>query len=220
MQFVHFIILPLLVLGFSILLQNWLNREEFIQYYKLYFLGLIVGLLIIFIFKIINPFFYGAAKYLTILIKTISVNGIFFTLFSVIILFSFFHIGKNIKFTDSWSLTSLLSFSYISGIYTVINIQECNTETYPDYIIHYLAFIPLILFVSLILGAGLYRMIYHFTIFIKILWATLTILVLILSFTGYYFLTFYNYDYKFIFLLLFIGLYIIFELYDFKSFRT
>ncbi|MBN1216204.1 MAG: hypothetical protein JXA99_12285 [Candidatus Lokiarchaeota archaeon] len=220
MQFIHFIILPSLILSFSILLQNWLNKEEFIQYYKLYFMGIVIGLLILFIFKFINPFFYGAAKYLTILLKTLFVNGIFFTLFTVIILFSFFYIGQNIKHSGSWSLTSILSFSYISGIYTMINIQECNNGNYPDYIIHYFSFIPLILFASLILGAGLYRIIYHFEIYLKILWSILIILILIISFTSYYFLTFYNYYYKYIFLLLFSGMYVIFELTDFKSFRS
>ena len=137
MQFIHFIILPLMVFIFSILLQKCFNRDEFIQYYKVYLLGLIAGLLILFIFHFIDPFFYGAAHYFTILIKSIFVYGILFTLFTAIALLTFFHLGKNIRHTDSWSLVSILSFSYISGIYTIINIYECNTGNYPDYLIHY-----------------------------------------------------------------------------------
>ena len=220
MQFIHFVIFPLLILSFSILLQNWLNKEEFIQYYKLYFLGIIIGFIILFILKFINPFFYGAIKYYTILLKTFFINGILFTLFTTLILITFFQIKQNIKFINSWSLTSILSFSYLSGIYTVINIQECFTDNFPDYLIYYLVFIPFILFNSMILGFGIYRFYYDFEIYKKILWIILTTLILVSSFTGFYFLIFYNFYYKYIFTLLFIGLYIIFEINDFKSFRS
>lgn len=220
MQFIHFIFLPLLILAFSIFLQKWLNREEFIQFYKLYFIGIIAGFIILLILKFINPFFYGTAKYYTVLIKTLTANGILFSIFIIIVLFLFFQFNQNIKYTNSWSLTSILSFSYISGIYTVIDIQECLTDNYPDYLTYYLIFIPLILFISLVSGFGVYRFFYDFKIYKKILWLILIIPVIISAFTGYYFVMFYNFYYKYIFLLLFGGLYIIFEFADFKLFRS
>ncbi len=219
LQFIHFIILPLMVFIFSVLLQKSFNRDEFIQYYKVYLLGLIAGLLILFIFHLIDPVFYQSAHYFTILIKSIFVYGILFTLLTVVVLLTFFHFGKNIKHSDSWSLVSILSFSYISGIYTIINIYESNTGNNPDYLIHYFAFIPFLLFVSLIIGLGLYNYINEYRIYLKIIWVFITIVIIILSFSSYYFLIFYNFIYQYIYLLLFVGLYMIFEFNDFKAFR-
>jgi hypothetical protein len=220
LQFIHFIILPLFILGFSIILQNWLNREEFIQYFKLYFIGLLIGIIILIILNFTNPIFYGAAKYYTILLKTLFTKGLLFTIFTLVLLLLYFHINDNIKFTNCWSLTSIISFSFLSGIYTVINIQECLTDNFPDYLTFYLIFIPLIFFASLILGLGIYRFFYHFEVYIKILWLILIVFILIISFAGYYFLTFYNFYYKYIYILLFLGIYLIFEFNDFKSFRS
>lgn len=219
MQFIHFIILPLIVITYSILLQKCFTKDEFIQYYKVYFLGLIAGLLILFILSFIEPFFYYSAHYFTILIKSIFVYGIIFTLFTAIALLIFFHLGKNVKHSNSWSLVSTLSFSYISGIYTIINILECNTGNYPDYLIHYFVFIPFLLFVSIIIGLGLYNYINDYGIFKKIIWIIITIVITISSFSAYYFLTFYNLIYQYIYLLLFLGLFLIFEFNDFRAFR-
>lgn len=219
MQIVHFIILPFIIFTLSVILQQWLSQEEFNDFYIFYFIGILIGLVIIFILSFINPIFLRTANHLSIFIKSFFVNGLLYTSFIVFTLYILVEKILNSNFTNSWSMATVLSFSFIMGIFSIIFIMQGLSDGYPSSLLLYVSYLSILLFLSLIISFGLTHYIDAFSIVSKILWALFTFGVPIILLTIYNYLIFYNYIWHFFSIVLFIGFYIFFEIDDFKLFR-
>jgi MFS family permease len=212
--------MPSIVIIISIILQKWLDKDEFIEFFKIYGIGLVTGILLSIIFGIINNFFKFKVHYLTIILKAMFLDGL---LFSLIICVSFFYINKlfmKLNSSLSWINASIYSFAFISGTYSIINIVQSMNRDYPDNPLYYIPFFSLIFFVSMLIGLLGPKFLEEYDLLKKILWAVLLITSLTLTFSVFYFLNFYNYIYIYLFIVPFGVLVVFFEINEFRYFRT
>ena len=219
MQVLHFTIIPSVALIFSIILQYWLTKKEFVQYFKMYLLGLIAGILIFIIFSFFNTFFLRSAHHLTIFFKSLFIDGLLFSVLICVSLYFIYVFLVQIILTATWSMTSILSFAYLSGIYTTIHIIQSISGNFPNSPVVYISFISFLFFISLILGIGIPHFFDSYEMYKKILWAMFSIGILAVSFLIYSYLIFYNYYLHYFFIAAFVILLIFFEKFDFKYFR-
>jgi MFS family permease len=211
--------MPSIVIIISIILQKWLDKDEFIEFFKIYGIGLVTGILLSIIFGIINNFFKFKVHYLTIILKAMFLDGL---LFSLIICVSFFYINKlfmKLNSSLSWINASIYSFAFVSGIYSIINIVQSMNRDYPDNPFYYIPFLSLIFFVSILIGLLGPKFLDEYSLLKKILWAALLIISLTLTFSIFYFLNFYNYIYIYLFIVPFGVLVVFFEINEFRYFR-
>lgn len=219
MQFVHFVILPFIIFIFSVVLHYWLDQKEFNQFLKMYFLGIAAGLIITIIQSVFKFTFTYSANYISILLKSLFFDGVFVSLFIIVTLYFIFDKILGIQLTINWSLTSIMIFSYISGIYTVININEVLAGSYPETLFIYFSFFPYILFITLVLGIGIPNYIDSYDLLDKVLWAVFSIGITLIVSAIYSYLRFYNFWEHYLIAVLFIVIAIFFEIYDFRDFR-
>ena len=85
--------MPVIIFISTVFLQSWLSKNEFIEIYKIYFIGIIIGLVTSLLSYILSPIYFYSAYKLTILIKTIIIDGL---LFIVVIGVSLYYIFKNL----------------------------------------------------------------------------------------------------------------------------
>jgi len=219
LQFVHFVILPFIIFIFSVVLHYWLDQKEFNQFLKMYFLGIAAGLIITIIQSVFKFTFTYSANYISILLKSLFFDGVFVSLFIIVTLYFIFDKILGIQLTINWSLTSIMIFSYISGIYTVININEVLAGSYPETLFIYFSFFPYILFITLVLGIGIPNYIDSYDLLDKVLWAVFSIGITLIVSAIYSYLRFYNFWEHYLIAVLFIVIAIFFEIYDFRDFR-
>lgn len=219
MQFVHFVILPFIIFIFSIVLHYWLDQKEFNQFLKIYFLGIAAGLIITIIQSIFKFTFTYSANYISILLKSLFFDGAFVSLFIIVTLYFIFDKILGIQLTINWSLTSIMIFSYISGIYTVININEVLGGSYPESLFIYFSFFPYILFITLVLGIGIPNYIDSYDLLDKVLWAAFSIGITLIISALYSYLRYYNFWEHYLIAVFFIVIAVFFEIYDFRDFR-
>lgn len=218
MNIIHILIVPAMVLAFSIIIQDNFSQNDFFNYYKIYLFGILAGIIYAFLSSVIEMPFQGSAYIYSIITKSI-LRGILITLLTAAGLFILIEFFSEKNIYSSWSIASIFSFSYITGIYTIINIREIALNEYPSYLTPYLAFIPFLLVSSIIIGAALYLIVDSYNIIIKILWALLFTLITVMVIAVYNFLFFYGYIYIYLFIILFAILAAVFDLVDFKNFR-
>lgn len=219
MPFVHITLLPFITVIFLIYLHNLLSEKEFIQYLKIFACGLLIGLVINIIFAIINYIFLYSAHHLTIFLKSLFFDGLLFSVIVCVTIYLIYNNIVDIKLTSNWAISSIMSFSYISGIYTVTNIAETLSKKYPDTLLMYFSIIPFIIFISLILGLGTQNYFDSYLLLNKILWSAFTISSLTASLMIYNYLRFYNYNEHYFVIIIFTILFIVFEIREFSYFR-
>ncbi|MBN2544395.1 MAG: hypothetical protein JXB50_01275 [Spirochaetes bacterium] len=219
MQFVHFVIMPFVIFIFSIVLHYWLDQKEFNQFLKIYFFGIAAGIIIAFVHSFFKFTFIYSANYISILIKSLFFDGIFVSLFMIFTLYIIFDKILGIQLTINWSLTSIMIFSFVSGIYSVINIREVFTNSYPESLFIYFSFFPYLFFITLVLGLGIPNYIDSYDLFNKVLWAAFTIGITVVVSMLYNFLRFYNFWEHYLIAVPFIVIAVFFEIIDFKDFR-
>ena len=220
MPFLHLTILPSIIIILSIILCNWLKKEQFLQYFKIYLLGILAGIIICIVFSFFKTIFAGSAHHLTILIKSLLIDGLLFSVLFSISLYFIFNFILDVKLTSTWSITSIMIFAYLGGIYTLLNIVGTFTRDHPDNSLIYFSFIAFLLYISIISGMGFCKFFDSYKIINKVLWAILFIGILSLSFAIYNYLMFYNYYEHYFFIAVFIIISIFFEIFDFKLFRS
>jgi len=213
------VILPFIIFIFSVVLHYWLDQKEFNQFLKMYFLGIAAGLIITIIQSVFKFTFTYSANYISILLKSLFFDGVFVSLFIIVTLYFIFDKILGIQLTINWSLTSIMIFSYISGIYTVININEVLAGSYPETLFIYFSFFPYILFITLVLGIGIPNYIDSYDLLDKVLWAVFSIGITLIVSAIYSYLRFYNFWEHYLIAVLFIVIAIFFEIYDFRDFR-
>ncbi len=218
MPFLHFSLVPSIVIILSIFMQSWISKDEFIDFFKIYAFGVLTGILVSIIFFFINKIFINSANYIILLLKSLFIDGL---LFSIIISVCFYFILKLFvsSMSFSWFFASLLSFSFLCGIFSAINIIECFSHDYPNNPLNYLPYISLLLFISMFSGFGFPKFSDAFDLFKKILWAGLCILVLSVCFGFYKYLGYYNNLYQYLFILPLIVIAVIFDRFEFKYIR-
>ena len=218
MNILHVLIVPALTLAFSIIIQDNFSQNDFFNYYKVYIFGILAGIIYAFLSFIIEIPFNGSAFFYSVITKSI-LRGLLITILMAVGLFILVEFFSEKNIYSSWSIASIFCFSFITGIYTVINIREVAINEYPNYPISYLAFTPFLLFLSIIAGAALYIIVDSYNIIIKILWTLLFSIITVTVIATYNFLFFYGYIYIYLFIILFAILAALFDLIDFKNFR-
>jgi hypothetical protein len=219
MQFLHITLLPSVIFILSIVLQFWFNKDEFFEFYKLYFLGIAAGIVFLIVSSFFNGIFAYSANHTTVFLRSLIIDGFLFTgIFCTAIYFIFDLLVKH-SMTSTWSLTSILCFSYVSGLYTSINISGALNNVYPTNILLYISLFALMIFISLILGIGLPNFMDAYDLFKKILWGIFTIGIIMIVLTAYNYLLFYNYSYHYLIILVTGVFLVFFEVHDFKLFR-
>jgi hypothetical protein len=219
MQFVHIIIFPLLIFVFSFLLQKWMDKNAFSNFYKLYFIGIVSGIIIHLIMSIFNPIFDSKPHHMIIFFKSLFIDGILFSVLLTVTLYFVIDFFCDISLNLDWPMTSLLSLAYISGIYTVFNIIQALSINFPDSFLFYFSYIPFLLLISIVIGFGIPRYLDAYDLIEKIIWGAFTVGIPSVCFTLYSYLRFYNYAEHYLFILPFIGIAAVFELKEFKDFR-
>jgi len=218
LSFLHISILPSVLIIFLIIAEKWISKEDYINFFKFFLSGIISGILLCIIFHFINSFYNGSAHYITILIKSLVIDGLLFSLSLLSLLFIV------IKFFSSynsftWTEGSILSFFYITGVYFIVNITHTFIKETPNSILHYLLYIPYIIFISIITGLSLQKYFDSFEIYKKILWSIFAVSVLTITIAFYTFFNFFNSTIKYALILPIIVIFFIFELIDFKYYR-
>ena len=219
MQFAHIMFIPGLFFISSLVLQRWMEKNAFTNIIKLYLIGIAAGLVIDLILSLFNPIFDSKPHHMTIFLKSIIIDGFLFSSLIIVSLYFAIDFFCDISINLDWSMTSLLSASYIFGIYTVVDILQAFSVNYPGNFFQYLSLIPFLLTVSLIIGFGIPKYMDSFGIAEKIIWAVFTIVIPAVLFTVYSYLKFYNYIEQYLIIIPFISLALIFEIKDFKYFR-
>lgn len=219
MPFIHFALMPSIFIILSITLHYWLDQKEFNQYFKIFFLGLAFGFIIIFLNFILKSLYIHSAHFLTILLKSLFIDGILFSVLLAVSLYFIFDRVLGIQLTITWSLTSIMIFSYLLGAFSVINTVEILTDLYPDTLLFYFCYLPMILLVTLILGFGIPKFMDELDLLYKIIWAVFSIGIPIIIFAFFYIMKFYNNPLIYLINIPFIAAAVLFEIYDFKQFR-
>ncbi len=220
MPFLHFFIFPLTFFVIMIILQQWINDEEFSQMFKLYGIGLLVGLGIKIFFSFFSPIFDGKAHHFIIFIKSLLFDGL---LFSIIIIVSFYILIdflSDLSISQNWFWLTFFFLSYIFGIFTTINAIESYNSFYPNSPLFYLCFIPFIILISFMAGLGIFLFMENYNIILKVVIAFLTILFVSIFFMVFSYLRFYDYYEYFYFLIPFTIFAIIFEIKEFRHIRN
>jgi len=220
MAFLHIFILPLIIFLFSLFLQKWFDKDEFYYFFLIFFVGLLAGIVFSIILGIVDSFYIGTANHFSIFFKSLIFNGIIFTIF---IFFTFhltldFFLDMSIKL--DWSNTTIYSFSFLSGIFTVIHFFQAISKESPANPLVYFSFIPLLIIVSIIIGFGLPKFLNSYYLNDKIKWASLILGITSISLTVYFYLKFYDYLYQYLLLLVSGAFIYYFEKLEFKKFRN
>jgi hypothetical protein len=202
----------------SIILHDLFNQKEFTYFIKIYFFGLIAGIILSLIYGFLNQFFVGKAAHFTILLKSLFIDGILLTLLISGSLYYILNFILDLSASSSWSISTIMIFTYLSGVFTVSNIFESLNNNYFNNLLDFLTFLSLLLFVSMILGFGLPNFIDAYELFKKILWCFFVISILIVSFGFYYYEKFYFSNLQYYIIIPSIILTGIFGYFDFKYF--
>jgi hypothetical protein len=219
MQFLHIIIVPLLIFILSLFLQNWTDKNSFSAFYKIFFIGIIAGIIINLILAIFQPIFAGKPHHMTVFYKSLFIDGFLFTSIFIVSFYLVLDFFCDISISLDWPMTSILSIAYLGGIFTVINIIEAFSIRFPDSILYYFSMIPFLLLISMITGFGIPKYLDAYGINEKILWGLFTIGIPFICFIIYSYLRFYNYIEYYLFIIPFGCLAAVFEFREFKYFR-
>lgn len=219
MLFFHISIVPIVFFIFTLFFHKWLDQKEFNQAIKIFFIGLLEGLTILIFNKISNFIFKYSANPLSIFIKCTILDGIIFSLITILFLyFSIVHI-LGIQITVTWSLTSVMIYSFLSGVYSLINFFEAVKGFYPNSVIYYLYLFSYLFLISIILGFGIPNFLDSLEWHDKILWLLFSFGLIFLLSTFFSFFKFYESKWLLLLPLAFIITFIFFDIYDFKYFR-
>jgi len=219
LPFIHSILFPAIIFIISIILHYWLDQKEFKQFIKIFFIGIAAGIIITVFQDAVKGLYMYSSNPVSVLIKSFLYDGIFISLFIIISLYFLFDKVLGIQLTINWSLTSIIIFSYICGIYTVINIAQVHDKLYPENFLFYFSYLPYICFITLILGLGIPNFIDAYNLLNKILWAVFTIGITIIASALYNFYVYYNYLEHYLIIIPFAAAAFAFEMLDFKDFR-
>lgn len=220
MQFLHFVIFPLFFFVFCMILQQWTNDEDFTNMFKLYGMGIIGGFIIKIFFSIFNPIFNNKANHLIIFIKSLSIDGIIFSILVIISFYILFDLFTGISSTINWLWSTFFFLSYILGIFTTINGIEAFYSIYPQSPLFYIPFFSFILLISFISGLGVFLFIESYNMILKVIIALFTILIVASLSMVFNYLRFYNYYEYFYFIIPTLIFAIIFEFTDFRYMRN
>lgn len=219
MPFLHIAVYPALFLVFSLIIQTFLNKKEFIALFKIYLLAVIFAFAFIIAAVFLEPYFAHSAHILTVLLKSLTIYGI---LFSLILLISHLIIINSIlaKLSLSWTLLSIFSLVNLLGFFTTINIFDVAFHNTPNSPLIYTIQIPV--FISLALATGICLLHYddNYSVIKKILWIAVSFVIVTVVITGYTFLTYYNFIFQYLLIIPAIVLFIIFNIIDFKYFTS
>lgn len=219
MQFLNIVIVPSFILILSVILQFWISGKEFSDYYKLFVFGILSGIAILVINSFLKFIYEGSAHHLTIFLKVLLIDGFLFSGLICIGLFFIYTKFMDLTITSTWSMTTVMTFSYIAGIMTSINFYQSINGIYPNSPLIYFSLFSFLIFISMIIGIGLPQFIDSYEISKKILWGIFTIGILTISITIYSYLRFYDYYEHYFFIAVFAIMAVFFEIFDFKMFR-
>ncbi|OHD16953.1 MAG: hypothetical protein A2086_13780 [Spirochaetes bacterium GWD1_27_9] len=219
MQFFQIIFIPLVIFLFSLFIQNILSKENFFEFFKMFAFGIIAGLIINFVTSFFNPIFMFKANYFTIFIKSFLIDGLLFSLLFAVSFYFVLDIFCYIDTDFNFSITSILSFAYLCGIFIVLNIVSVFSKSYLENIFSYLPFLSVLIIVSLIVGFGYPNFINSKILLTKISWGIFTVGLSLLVFGIYWYLRFFNFIEYYIFIAIALTLIFVFEKFEFNNFR-
>lgn len=219
MYFIHLLLMPVIFFIISIFLQNWLSKNEFIEIYKIYFLGIAIGLVTSLISYLLSPIYFYSAYKLTIFLKSIFIDGLLFIMVIGVSLYYIFRYIIKLNISPNFSFLTIMIFSFICGLYTFINFTEAISNNYPDYLSNYLPFLSYIILISIIIGFGYFKYLEAYDTYLKIFWVLIAAILFIVISSIYQYLKFYNSLYQYLLIFPAGILFFIFEVFDFRYFR-
>jgi hypothetical protein len=219
MQILHFLIMPFMIFFFSVVLQLWLDSDEFTQFYKLVGLGILAGIIVRIISSFFAPLFAGRAHFVTVLLDSFLISGL---LYSMLISAAFwfllhFHIGH--KLTLTWSMTAVSAMGFLGGVTTINNILDAMGGNYPNSPLFYTAYIPVLLIFAIVTGFGLPKFMDNYELWKKILWGVFCVALPAITMGAFEFLHFFNYAWVYLAAAVLVPVAVLFEMFDFKVFR-
>lgn len=218
MELFHVLIIPLMLIFISFLLQEAMVKNDFFQFYKMFFQGLLSGLLINFIIQNINKLYEARANFNAILFKSIIFDGLLFALLAIAALYFMIDYFNDMSLNLEWSSCTLFAFSFLCGIYTTKHLFQALSGTIPHSMSIYISLICFIFFLAMVIGFGLPKFLEAMELPGKILWAALTIIITTLALSGYSYVTFYQYNWHLLSIGAFTALFGVFFFVDFKDY--
>lgn len=220
MQILSFLFIPLFFILVSIYIQLWMDKDEFSQVFKMLGFGILFGIIINFILSLINSFYHLKANVISILLKSLFFDGILVSILIVITFFIIIELLMDVSTQSVWSVSSIMAFGYISGYLLVTNIVGGFNKQYPDSVFIYFSHIALLIFMSIALGFSYSKFSDSFSTVAKIIWFISIILILSMFFGVFKILSFFNLSYIYFFIIPFVAVTILFEIFDFRDYRN
>jgi hypothetical protein len=219
MIFLNLIIVPLLIAILSVYLQSHLEKDEFINFFKVLFIGLVAGVILNIVTGFFTPLFEGKANFIVIGLKSLFIDGVLFSAIIVITFYFVLDFFVDMGIRIDWAMTTIFSVGYLGGIYTVLNIVETCNKNFPANPLMYLSFFSVLIIVSIVIGYGIPRYLDSYDTKDKSTWVLFTIGIPALCFMFYSFFKFYDMIFQYIFVIILIPVVIIFEKNEFELFR-
>ena len=214
------VIYPLFFFTLTVILQKWLDKNSFFEAYKFFRFGIVFGVVLNFIFSIINSFFHLKANVGLILFKTIVFDGLLYTFLVIAVFHLIYELFADFSSSSGWSIQSILVFSFYSGILSVTNIFNSINNNYPDTLLRYIPLLFTSLLVSISFGYFYLKFSESFGSVEKYLWAGAALAALSTLHFFYAFTYFYKLSILYLIIIPAIALAAIFEIFDFNRFRN
>ncbi len=180
---------PLLFVFSTVLIQLLIDHDSFIDLYATFGIGILGGIVYIIIASVLDRITGSDYNKTSIILKAFLTDGLLIT---VVICGIFGLISYKVidgVENNSLPVISTICFSLISGILTTQRIWLSVNTIFFDSILQYISYGSLILLISVIMGFGFKLFSDGYSIVIKIIFATLTIL-LVTAVYSFYNLTF------------------------------
>jgi len=216
----NMVIYPLLFFTLTVILQKWLDKSSFSEAYKFFGFGVIFGIVLNFIFSIINSFFHLKANVGLILFKTIVFDGLLYTFFIIAVFHLIYELFADFSSSAGWSIQSILVFSFYSGIISVSNIFSSINNNYPETLLSYIPLLFSCLLVSISFGFFYMKFSESFGSVEKYLWAGAALATLSAIHFFYAFTSFYKLTFLYFIVVPASAIVVVFEIFDFNRFRT
>lgn len=218
MELFHILIIPLVLIFISFLLQEAMVKDDFFQFFKLFFMGIVSGLAINFVISSIDRLYETRANFMTILIKSSLFDGLLFAILLIVSFYIVIEYFSDITVTLDWSSCTVFAFSYFCGVYTTKHLFEILRGELPHSMTLYLSLFCFLFFIAMIVGFALPKFKEASDNIGKALWAAPTLLLSAAAFSAYSFLTFYGYAWHLAAIGAFAVLFVVFFIVDFKSY--
>jgi hypothetical protein len=219
LAFIHFFLIPLLFFAASIYFQDWITKSEFASLYKFFLFGIIAAIATGIITKFLSFFYAYSAFFLTIALKSLFIDGFLYGAVIAVSLYYIFNFLTKHNVSRNLSISSLMTFAFISGFFAFINIKDTLGHQYLDSLFDYIPYLSYFLITAIIAGLGYFKFSDSYSMHYKIFWAVLSGSTFIIVSTLYNFFRFYNSAFQHILIIPAGVAWYYFNKYEFRYFR-